>query len=208
MRGAKYIPPMIMQCDSTAITVNGVRYEIAVDERPPREKIADGEYGEYEVYQYAAELVMEARRILGRVPSDTLAVIAEEANALLAARELPVIELVIEKDGNNIGILENGKHCGVRVEIKAHRPIFRAEIVRRHFEAIVGNLEYGSSVIWGQDYFASYSRARAGQVDQAIETWLFDKSTVDETLEDVSAQVEVNGVMVPQGVLVDLLQNQ
>ena len=84
----------------------------------------------------------------------------------------------------------------------------RPEIARRNFEAIVDKLEYGKSVVWGDYYFASYSRAQAVPVDQAIVDLKLEKSELGEAPEDESARVEIGDVMVPKGLLVDLRFSQ
>lgn len=208
MRGTKHTAPLTVKRDSTAIVVNGVRYEIEYDERSPARRIADGDYGEGEVYQYAAERIMLARGDACPVPAGVLEEIVAEANALLAAKGLPSIGLLINDLCTNAIVLHDGKDAGARVAIKVHRPFSRIDIARRAYEWLIGNLESDRSVVWGDWYSDSYPRERAVFVDMAIEAWIAEGMRVPDMSVGDGERVEISGMHVPRGLLLDLCHAQ
>lgn len=202
--GVKFTAPFTVQCDTAAIVVDSNRFEIAWDDRPPNLVIESGTYNSGHVYAYVGSRLAAVRDSLGMVPADSLEAILGKADSLLAALQLPALDITVNENYDDAIVMRNGMPTMVHFAIAPNIPMPRAEVVRRVYSGIVGNLQDGLCVVWGENYFASYTPSRAARLDSGITAWESDVSGKDSPHGEAGLPHQFGGEFAPRELARDI----
>jgi len=201
--GVRYVAPFTFGHDDSALIVNGDRFEIEWDDRPLAEQVRSAETSDGPVYSYVGERLLAVKSSLGTIPADSLTAIVAEANSLLAAKQIPPIDLVLDGDLRYGNVLRNGRPVGAHIPVAPYENMPRSEVVTRLYEGFATDLQGGYSVIWGEDYYRTFSPGRAAGVDSALVAW-GESVKVAGSVPNDDRSLVVHGVRLWSGVLRDV----
>lgn len=214
IQGIRFEAPFTISITDSVVFLDDRSFVVATTRLPPAEAIQRRDCWPSDIYQYGRQLVKEIVDG-GRKPTDAeIAAVDSTLNFLLREHGYPEVGVsYVSSTPPYLVLTSPAKYGGIgqdqcRVPLDSGRRWTAAERARSGFQSAAGYLARGQCVSWGLTYLDSYFTSEdAAAVDHAIQQWIGDEHTVDDSISFVTRDHDVDGVRVPGALLWDAMKS-